>query len=272
MGNFFNFNGQVLSAGHEVQERAARSCREDDGLFETMRVHHDDIVLKEYHFERLSAGMRVLKIELPENLRPENLHDRIRELCFVNGHQSAARVRLTVFKSDINTPGVLIESWPLDPLYTLPQGLTIGVYAGAHKTSGPLSSYKTNYQLYADAAAFAREQQWDDCLVLNSQGNVCDTSISNIFWIKDGEVATPPLSEGCIAGVLRRHLVTAMHRQGFSVTEKPLTLEMLQAADEVFLTNAIRGIRPVKMFGEKMYDHPLTKRIFEEFIAPLAWS
>ena len=271
MGNFLNYNGNILPAGQEVQDRAARSCRSNDGLFETMRVHHDVILLQDYHFDRLTKGMEVLKLSLSQGL---NITDLTRELCLINGHQPAARVRLTVFRGEhANEPSAfIIETWPLDPLYVFPEGLTIGVFAGGYKTADATAAFKTNYELYTAAANYAREQQWDDCLVLNLQGNICDASIANIFCVKDGEIATPPLSEGCIGGVMRRYLITSMQEKGFPVMEQPLTKEMLLHADEVFLTNVIRGIRPVRVFQGATYDHTLTKRIFTELVAPLAYS
>ena len=112
MGNFFNYNGQILPAGQEVQDRAARSCRDDDGLFETMRIHYGDIVLKDYHFERLQTGMKALKLELPEDQTFAHLQDLVRELSMVNGHQPAARVRLTVFKNEGHPDAFSLSSCP----------------------------------------------------------------------------------------------------------------------------------------------------------------
>ena len=86
MGNFFNHNGQIMSAGQEVQDRATRSCRTGHGLFETMRIHHDGILLQDYHFDRLYAGMEALKLDIPAGMDATRMKDLIRELCLVNGH------------------------------------------------------------------------------------------------------------------------------------------------------------------------------------------
>ncbi|HEX6193217.1 MAG TPA: aminotransferase class IV [Chitinophagaceae bacterium] len=272
MGNFFNYNGQVMPAGQEVQDRASRSCRAGDGLFETMRFHHDRIVLEDYHFDRLSGGMQALKLEMPavENAR---LKDLVRELCFVNGHHPAARVRLTIFRGEQNNQSdFIIESLQLDPIYSYVDGLIIGVYPDAYKIPNTSSPFKTNYQLYSSAALYAQERSWDDCLVLNQAGNICDASIANVFWAKDGEIATPPLAEGCIAGVMRRYLLNVMQVKRFPIIEKELTIETLLNADEAFLTNMIRGIRPVASFQGRTYGNILTKRIFTELVAPLVYS
>jgi branched-chain amino acid aminotransferase len=148
--------------------------------------------------------------------------------------------------------------------------LTITVYPHATRQANDVSLYKTTtYFPYRHAADFAREQNLDDCLLLNTSKRICDSSISNIFWIKDQVAHTPPLSEGCIDGAMRRHLLEKMPEAGFSVTEERLSLETLLAADEVFLTNVIRGIRPVKQFQKAGYSNTLTREIFNKVVAPL---
>ncbi len=272
-GQFFNHNGHMMPAGQEVQDRATRSCRTGNGLFETMRIHYDGILLPNYHFDRLYAGMEALKLDIPVGMDTTRMKDLIHELCLVNGHQPAARVRLSVFHGEQKEQSqFIIESWPLDPMYSFPDGLTIGIYTDDFKKPDVSSPFKTNYQLYVAAAAHAKEQSWDDCLVLNSAGNICDASIANIFWVKDGEIATPPLSEGCIGGVMRRYLVNALQEKRFPIVEKVLTTETLLHADETFLTNVIRGIRPVEKFQTATYSKMLSKKIFDELVLPLLFS
>ena len=99
------------------------------------------------------------------------------------------------------------------------------------------------------AARQAKQNKWNDALVLNTAGNIIESAIANIFWVKDGNIYTPPLAEGCVAGVMRRHLLQITP----GIAEKPLTIDALSAADEVFLTNAIKGIRWVRYVGEWEY-------------------
>lgn len=277
MGNFFVHNGRLMPAGHEIQDRANRSCRYNDGLFETMRIHHDGILFQNYHFDRLAGGMEALKIGMPTGFTLALIKDLTQELSMLNGHQPAARVRLMVFRGELNAQGhhqtdFIIESWQLDPIYTFPEGLHADIYPGAYKNAGSTAAYKTNYELYLMAAGYAQAHQLDECLLFNNAANICDASIANIFWIKDGEIATPPLSEGCIAGVMRRYLLTTLQQKGYPVVEKALTLEALLNADEAFLTNVIRGIRPVRKFQQATYGDMLTKKIFTELITPLTAS
>lgn len=111
-------------------------------------------------------------------------------------------------------------------------------------------------------ALYAKQHKLNDCLILNSYGRICDATIANVFWIYDHTVYTPPLLEGCVAGVMRRHLLKILPTQGYLVEQKNLELIDLQQANEVFLTNAISGLRWVKHFREKEYTNILGSKIY----------
>ena len=111
-----------------------------------------------------------------------------------------------------------------------------------------------------DLKAKAKEKKWNDALVLNSQGNIIESSISNIFWIKDKTVYTPPISEGCIAGIRRANWISTLKEKGIPIIEMPLSKEMLLEADEVFLTNSIRKIRWVYAIENKIYENAFIRK------------
>ena len=112
------------------------------------------------------------------------------------------------------------------------------------------------------AALYAKQNKYDDVFLLNTSNRVCDSTISNIFWIKNGVIHTPPLSEGCIAGVMRRHLLNILPSAGFSVMEQPAGMEDILHSDEVFLTNAISGMRWVGSMPGKDFVNDVSKEIF----------
>jgi branched-chain amino acid aminotransferase len=111
----------------------------------------------------------------------------------------------------------------------------------------------------------AREQKWNDALVLNSENRIADSAIANIYWVKDNRIFTPPLSEAPIQGVMRRFLLEQL-----PIHEHPLTIETLEQADEVFLTNAVRGIQWVAFVGDTPYPSQITAAtLYRDHIAPL---
>ena len=105
----------------------------------------------------------------------------------------------------------------------------------------------------------------DDALVLNDNDTIADASIYNVFIVKDGVVFTPPLSDGPVAGVLRELLLTRL--PDTKIIEQTITIKDLYNADEIFLTNALRGIRWVEFLDEKRLGNYKTKTIFDEFKA-----
>jgi len=235
-----------------------------------------------YHFERLLSGMRMLRFE-PTAQFTTAIEQQILELCAVNGHVGAtgteatySRVRLTVFRGDgsltdtIDTfPHYIIQSspWPSGPDGWNTEGLVIDIFAGGCKACDAYATLKSNnYLLYSLAAMYGRERGLDDCLVLNSHGRLADSTIANLFYIKDHRFYTPPLSEGCVAGVMRRFLLEALPRAGYSVREQPVSPEELAGADEVFLTNALRGIRWVRSFRGTTYGNRLAAAVHEQII------
>ncbi len=119
------------------------------------------------------------------------------------------------------------------------------------KSIDTLSNLKTcNALIYAIAAKQAKANKWNDALVVNTNNHIIESAIANIFWIKDNVVFTPPMSDGCVAGVMRQHIIRTI-----DVTEKHLTVLELLQADEVFLTNAIKKMRWVSRIADTVYTN-----------------
>jgi len=205
-----------------------RGYRYGDGLFETMKVMNGRILLAGYHFERLFASLFLLKYEIPGLITKEKLEQDILHLCKKNGCEKLARVRLSVFRGngglydDDKMLQYLVECWPLhDSANRLNEnGLVIDVYPDAPKNCDKFSNLKSaNFLPYIMAAHYAKENKLNDCLVLNTAGSIADSTIANVFIIKNNVVITPGLESGCINGVMRRHLLARMTELGDEVRE-----------------------------------------------------
>ena len=119
------------------------------------------------------------------------------------------------------------------------------------------------------AAQHAKQQKWNEALILNQHKRVCDATIANVFFVKDDVVHTPHLKEGCVAGVMRSYLIQELKKRGIETEEGEYTITDILHADEVFLTNAMYGMRWVKSFGNKTYICRQSGKIFQEYISPL---
>jgi branched-chain amino acid aminotransferase len=269
--NYLNFNGTLIQSDKTIITANNRGFRYGDGLFETIKMIGSKIHLAQYHFERLFSSMRILQFEMPEFFTEENLSDQILFLSKKNDHQHSARVRLTVFRGDgglfdanNNVPNFIIQTEELNnkEFGLNENGLITDIFIGGKKSCDSFSNIKSNnFLVYAMAASYAKRNQLDDCFILNSFGRICESAISNIFLIKDKIIYTPALSEGCVAGVMRRFLLEKISQQGFSIRERNLSIENVMQADEIFLTNSISGIRWVKEFQKNKYTNSLTTEI-----------
>ena len=276
--HFINYNGALLPSDQAVLTAGNRGFRYGDGLFETMLVRRGGVRLGRYHFERLASGMRLLRFG--PLFSPDILERQILELCAVNGGGSGeCRVRLVVFRGDGGlldppdlVPQYIIQALPLPsgPGGWNEEGLVIDIFPEGRKSCDHFSRLKSNnFLLYAQAAIYAREQGVDDCLVLNGHERIADSTIANVFYIRDGVIYTPPLSEGGVAGVMRRHLLEVLPEAGYTVHERPVLVEDLLGADEVLLTNAVRGISGVRSFRGVSYTCRLGAGFYKQWIEGL---
>jgi len=202
-----------------------------------------------------------------------HLKEKIRQLCKRNECEKLARVRLSFFRGngglydEAGSLQYIIECWLLNESVNKlnENGLVIDIFPDARKSCDIFSNLKSaNFLLYVMAAIFAKENKLNDCLVLNTHGNIADSTIANIFLIKNGIVTTPALSEGCINGVMRKYLLGKLQITNYQVHEAIVTINDLETADEIFLTNSIKNIRWVKQFRDKQYSCEKIKKINSE--------
>jgi branched-chain amino acid aminotransferase len=230
------------------------------------------LLFEDDHFARLWKGLKALEFDIPKNLTVDFLQKEMTALAQKNGHANAARIRLNIVRGDgglydakNHLPNYIIQSWPLAPSNGEwnSNGLVLGIYEASKKSCDLLSNLKhNNYLPYVLAALKAKSQKWNDAIVLNTNGRICDTTIANIFIVKDGAVFTPSLQEGCVAGVMRRVVIQQVLKSGIDLIEKEISISELLAADEVFLTNSIYNIRWVQGIGDITFKNSLTYTIF----------
>lgn len=250
-----------------------RAFRFGDCVFESVRQANGNICFIDDHFERFIGAMKALKMEVPKWLTVSVVEKAFDKLKEVNKIAQGGRARMTAYrnhgltyKPEGNDVSIILELRPLaDPTYVLnDKGFTIGVYTENHKHRSTYSQYKTgNSLLYALAASHAASHKWDEAILVNDDERVVETTSSNLFMVKNGIIFTPPLSDGCIAGVMRRNLIEIAEEGGIKVREQSMAPAALEAADEIFLTNTINGIRWVMAFGKRRYFNNVSKQLME---------
>jgi len=273
--HFFIYNNQFFHQHETVATVDNRGLRYGDGLFETLRMHDGKILNEDFHFERFFQGMKLLEFDIPENFSPVFFHHAIKDLLQINSIKENARIRLMVFRNDgnifdteSNFPNYIIEASALPQQLELNEtGLLVDIFPTAKKSCDIYSNLKSNnYLLPVMAARFAKRNKLDDVILLNSCGRICESAIANIFIIKNNKIYTPPLSEGCVAGTMRRCMLEKFSLKKFTVLEKKLSVDSILDADEFFLTNSINPVRWVQKFQQKIYDNEKVKEIYKRVI------
>ncbi len=269
--NYLNFNGKLLPENSLIASADNRSLRYGDGLFETILYKNSQFILLDEHLGRLWEGMQLMQFECPKQFTKNYIITELQNLVDKN-KLTTARVRLTVIRGDgglydaINhKPNLILQCWPLANEQGLLNinGLQLCIYRDARKSCDAFSNIKhNNYLPYLMGALFAKKNKCNDAVILNQHLRICDSTIANIFIIKDQVIYTPSLAEGCIKGILRQYLLKQLPALGFKINEIEINEEILMNAEEVFLSNSIYNIRWVASINDKNYRNDDTKKIF----------
>ena len=259
---FHNYNGSIVPADQQVLRLNNRSFHYGDGLFESMRMIRGNLQFAGLHAKRLQMGMKALKFDHYSVLDAVFLVEKAKELANRNKAKNG-RLRLTVFRDSdgLYTPeeqkfGYSIEWETLeDQQYTLnTKGLIMNIYEEMQKPVNMLANLKTcNSLTYVLAGIFKQKHRLNDAFILNQHGFLCESISSNIFIKYNNILYTPALSEGCIRGVMRQAVMDLALKNSIQVTEAQINPQILNEAEEVFLTNATRGIQWVLGFNRKRY-------------------
>jgi len=266
-------NGHLISVYEPSVAFSNRAFRYGDALFETIRFCNNKLMFLRDHIMRLKLGMTVLRMNLPAEFNHENMHELIIQLLKHNTHAPNARIRLTVFRNEggnytpeTNDISFLIESEELENIYELNQkGLWVDIYSDIKKPVNKLSNIKTaNALLYVMAGLGKQSMKLDDCFIVNESGNICESISANIFVVKNGTIYTCPLTEGCVAGIMRSQIMSLATQNKILTFENPLTINTLMNGDEVFLTSSIKGVQWVGQFKQKFYTNKMSQFFIEK--------
>jgi aminodeoxychorismate lyase len=258
------YNGQLLTDGALQLSAGNRGFFYGDGFFETIRLFNGQPLWLDDHLDRMSRTFTFLHLPPPFPLLKSHLQEVILTTAEANGIASGGRVRITFFRESAGfyTPAedrcsFLVQCHRLENnLYELnKKGLHLTLYNQNLKPAVTLSSLKTlNALIYVLAGIYARNQGCDDALIMNDYENIIESTNANLFVVKNETIYTPGLDEGCVSGVMRGNILKIIENHTeYQLQRGNLRLREIVDADEVFLTNTIRGISWVVGFREKRY-------------------
>lgn len=261
------FNGKITSAARISLSDMDRAFRFGDSWFETMLLRGKNIRFWADHQQRIAEAAAVSGFDVPDLNSVPELASRLSDML---ADADAYRVRLTLWIAEGRgyTPLSGKMHWLLEVTETgMPSGepQRLGICTRAVVFSGRGFSGKTgNSAPYVQASAEALQKGWQHILLLNEQGMITETANANIFWKKENTYYTPALSSGCIAGVMRRNVIRAFQNEGITCEEVLLPPSVLPDASEIFVSNALIGIKNIHLFDQKQYPAHAEK-IFSSF-------
>jgi len=268
-----NFNGKLLPETENYLNHTNRGLRYGDALFEAIRVSGNRIFFWEDHYLRLMASMRILRMEIPMGFTMEFLEEQILKTIEANGLiNSTSRIRLTVFRNNggfylpkTNEVSYCIEANVLpSPFYVLDdKKYEVELFKDFYVNADMTSTLKTNNKIInVVGSVFAKENDYDNCILLNHSKKVVEFLNGNIFMVKNDSIVTPSLRDGCLNGVVRKKLVEILTKlKDFSFEECSISPFELQKADELFLTNSITGIRSITKYRKKEFTNEVAKTL-----------
>ncbi|MGJ8593132.1 MAG: aminotransferase class IV [Aquaticitalea sp.] len=271
-----NLNGTLYPATENLMSFDNRGYKYGDALFETLKVVHGKILFWEDHYFRLMSSMRILRMEIPMNFTMEFLEAEV--LKTIAGSaltKSTARVRFNVHRSEggkylpeINTIEYNIVAEHLNAdLYALNKNqCVVDLYKDFFVAPGLLSTIKSNNKsIHVLGSIYAKENNFDNCLLLNTNKHIVEALNGNLFLVKDKVIKTPPIEDGCLKGIMRKQVIEIISKwEDFQLDETSISPFELQKADELFMTNVIMGIHPITSYRKKEYNHEISKTIIEK--------
>ncbi len=277
-----NFNGNIQESSL-ISIENNRGFLFGDSVFETIKVMDNKVLFLEDHYFRLMASMRICRMEIPMNFTMEYFESQIVTLISSLEKSNSYRVRFSVYRESEgfylpksrNVQFIVTASPLSSDLYSIEKvSYEVELYKDFYIQKQLLSTLKTNNKMLQIAGSiFAEENGYDNCLVLNNDKNVAEALQSNLFMKTGNVVVTPPVSDGCLNGIMRKQTLEILKKmEGIEVKEISISPFDLQKADELFLTNVIFGIQPITKYRKKEYTTEFASEVLKRLNAKIRLS
>ncbi|WP_041058090.1 aminodeoxychorismate lyase [Vibrio owensii] len=244
-----------------------RSFQYGDGCFTTIKTKKGELEHWQAHIERMEACLKTLHIPFPDWRQVFDwvmkavLND---ELAGIKIHISRGTGGRGYSPGGIEGPVVTISNFAFPSHYSSWQenGVPLGVCETRLGIQPLLAGHKHNNRIeQVLAKAEIEGSEFTDAVTLNVQNHVIETTMANLFWVKDKKVYTPDLSLSGVAGVMRRKVLEFLQTNGYPVQVATFELSDLLNADEVLMCNSLLGVAPVSGIStpDNKIDFPIGK-------------
>ena len=266
-----NFNGIITDQSDQIKHN--RAFLYGDSVFETLRIINNKIVFWEDHYFRLMSSMRIIRLNIPDDYTPDYLEENILKLHRLVSKNGHSKVRINVYRFSKgkympieNNVSFIISCDPIiNSKYLINSGdYVVDLFKDYYIDNQLISSIKTNNKIInVVASIYAKENGFNNCILLNNDKMVAEFINSNIFIIKNDEIFTPRLNSGCLNGVLRKNLLNILKKHSFTTYEQDISTFDLTQSDEIFGTNVVQGLFSISKYRKKEFSNNQSKKILK---------
>ena len=238
-----NYNGNIISENDSFLTIHNRAFRYGDGVFDLCKYSYQKLIFWEEHYLRLMAGMRILRMNIPMSFSMEYLEEEILNLIKANGIEAK-----------------VIEN----PFYTLSEEpYEVELFKDFFVQPDLLANVNhLNRNVNVLGRIFADENDYQNCILLNSNKSIAGVLDGNLFVVNGNTLKTPSLTDGALNGITRKMLIKTLGKtKDYEVVETSISPFELQKADELFFTNSIVGIQPIRQYRKKAYPCEVAKSL-----------
>ncbi|MYM59932.1 aminodeoxychorismate lyase [Vibrio sp. OCN044] len=249
-----------------------RSFQYGDGCFTTMLVKGGQVQYWDLHKERMQSCLGLLGISPPDWSQVEGwMQNAItgKTESGIKLHISRGEGGRGYSPSKIKGPNVIISAFDFPAHYAswMTEGVQLGICSNRLGHNPMLAGHKHNNRLeQVLLKSEMDEKDLSDGIVLDIKANVIETTMANVFWVNQGVVYTPDLTNAGVKGVMQRVIIDSATKNGIEVRVGDYSLKELYAAEEVFISNSLLRIAPVKAIGSQSYAKGSVTKTIQEMI------
>ncbi|MCF8011547.1 MAG: aminotransferase class IV [Clostridiales bacterium] len=252
MAWYTSINGNIVKKDEALISIYDRGFLYGYGLFETIRVYNGQPLFVKKHLDRLLNSAPQINIACTYN--KEEITSMLFELINANAlNNGSLRLTISAGESPENTT-MVITARPGQPYEDChyQEGFQTGLLKNRRNENSLFTFLKTlNFMENILGRQEAAYNGWNEGIFLNTAGNLCEGTVSNLFIVRENKLITPDVSSGLLPGITREKVIEMAHSAGIETEERPVQPKELKDAGEAFLTNSLMGIMPLVCFNNK---------------------
>lgn len=278
-----NYNGQLLTSYSQINQQFFRKILADIRMVETIRILHDKILFWEYHYFRLMASLRLLRVEIPDMFTMDRLEKEVlsfgRDTSIRDDVELIAKFYLVVGKKITtkisSSVDFLIEWDPADSFFVKPkvEAHKVDIFDEVRIISNKLSTQTNSNKLVFEIAhAYAEDNQLDSCILINQDRFLTESTRGSLFLLNHNQkkIFTPSEASGCRNLAIRSALIQHLFKQtDYSVIQTKIEQHLLKKVDEVFAVSVEYGVTHFTNYRGSYFEYRKSQSIFETFTKSL---